>query len=418
MQTLLKDFSHYKVTGDSNSKVFIFGAGTIGRLTDLALKKKGENSVCFIDSDPRKQGKKIQNKSIISPDEFKKFDTESSHIFIACNYFSSIIPFLKKNNFKNFYKVTEILKDIDTYKLYNEIDMEMLFTKLLPLKLERNLAFYNEMCNKETYITNNVLKLKSIDVQITEKCSLKCKDCSNLMQYYKKPVDADFEILSQSINKILNAVDFVDELRVLGGDPFMNKDLEKIINELVKYKNIGRIVVYTNARFIPKNRNLEYLKQPRVILDITDYGIASAAAGKFVEFAKEEGISYSINQCNTWQDCGRIIPNNKKTEKELEHQFSNCCNSDLISLLHGKLYRCPFSANGVNLNAFSSDKTDEIDLRDNSLSKKDIRDKIMYLAFGKKYLTACRFCNGRDYATMNIPAAVQAKSKLDYSHQK
>ena len=104
--------------------------------------------------------------------------------------------------------------------------------------------------------------------------------------------------------------------------------LEKIINELVKYKNIGRIVVYTNARFIPKNRNLEYLKQPRVILDITDYGIASAAAGKFVEFAKEEGISYSINQCNTWQDCGRIIPNNKKTEKELEHQFSNCCNSD------------------------------------------------------------------------------------------
>ena len=40
MQTLLKDFSHYKVTGDSNSKVFIFGAGTIGRLTDLALKKK------------------------------------------------------------------------------------------------------------------------------------------------------------------------------------------------------------------------------------------------------------------------------------------------------------------------------------------------------------------------------------------
>ena len=87
--------------------------------------------------------------------------------------------------------------------------MQMLFTKLLPLKLERNLAFYNEMCNKDTYITNNVLKLKSIDVQITEKCSLKCKDCSNLMQYYKKPIDADFEILTKSIDKILNAVDLI-----------------------------------------------------------------------------------------------------------------------------------------------------------------------------------------------------------------
>ena len=40
MQTSLKDFSHYKAAGDNSSKVFIFGAGTIGRLTDLALKKK------------------------------------------------------------------------------------------------------------------------------------------------------------------------------------------------------------------------------------------------------------------------------------------------------------------------------------------------------------------------------------------
>tara|TARA_B100000965_G_C19047634_1_gene522223 strand:- start:98 stop:307 length:210 start_codon:yes stop_codon:yes gene_type:complete len=60
MQTLLKDFSHYKVTGDNSSKIFIFGAGTIGRLTDLVLKKRGENAVCFIDSDPIKQGGKFK----------------------------------------------------------------------------------------------------------------------------------------------------------------------------------------------------------------------------------------------------------------------------------------------------------------------------------------------------------------------
>ena len=237
------------------------------------------------------------------------------------------------------------------------------------------------------------------------------------MQYYKKPVDSDYKLLVSSMDKIMGSVDFIDELRVLGGDPFMNKELNKIINKLVTYKNVGRIVVYTNARFIPKNQNLDYLKQPRVILDITDYGEASAAADKFVEFAKKEGIAYSVNQCNTWQDCGRIIPNNKKTEKELEHQFNNCCNSDLVSLLHGKLYRCPFSANGVNLKAFEANKDDEINLIDNSISKEELRDKIMHLSFGKKYLTACRFCNGRDYATANIPSAIQAKSKLDYKFQ-
>ena len=416
MQMLLNNFSDFNYKA-LNNKVVIFGAGTIGRLTDLALRKNGIESQLFVDSDPRKQGKEVQNKKIISPDDLKRYDTENTHVFIACNYFSSIVPFLKKNKFKNFYKVTDVLKKIDVYKLYNEIDMDMLFSKLLPLKLERNLAFYNEMCNKEDYVTNNKLVLKSIDVQITEKCSLKCKDCSNLMQYYKKPVDSDYDLLVSSMDKIMSSVDFIDELRVLGGDPFMNKELNKIINKLVTYKNVGRIVVYTNARFIPKNQNLDYLKQPRVILDVTNYGEASAAADKFVEFAKKEGIAYSVNNCNTWQDCGRIIPNNKKTEKELEHQFNNCCNSDLVSLLHGKLYRCPFSANGVNLKAFEANKDDEINLTDNSIGKKELRDKIMHLSFGKKYLTACRFCNGRDYATTNIPSAIQTKSRLDYKFQ-
>ena len=179
---------------NSNLNIFIFGAGTIGRLSDLALKKEGFDVTSFIDSDIRKQGNKIQNKKIISPDELKNFDAKQTHIFIACTYFSSIVPFLKKNNFNNFYIVSDLLKKFDTYKLYNEIDMSLLFAKLLPLKLERNLAFYNEMCNKENYITNDKLVLKSLDVQITEKCSLKCKDCSNLMQYYKKPVDTDYDI--------------------------------------------------------------------------------------------------------------------------------------------------------------------------------------------------------------------------------
>lgn len=416
MQTLLKDFSSFNSRA-LETEIVIFGAGTIGRLTDLALRAKNLKTKIFVDSDPRKQGKIIQNKKIISPDQLKEFNKENTHILIACNYFSSIVPFLKKNQFKHFYKVTEILKSFDVYELYKKIEMDMLFTKLLPLKLERNLAFYNEMCNKENYTLNDILRLKSIDVQITEKCSLKCKDCSNLMQYYKKPKDSDYELLVKSMDKVMNCIDFVDELRVLGGDPFMNKELNKIINHLVSYKNVERIVVYTNARFIPKNQNLDFLKQPRVILDITDYGAASTAASKFVEFAKEQGIAYSINSCNTWQDCGRIIPNNKKNEKELEHQFSNCCNSDLISLLHGKMYRCPFSANGVNLNAFKKDTSDEIDLSDSTINKKDLRDKIMHLAFEKKYLTACKFCNGRDYATDNIPSAIQTKSKLDYEYQ-
>ena len=37
------------------------------------------------------------------------------------------------------------------------------------------------------------LNLNSLDIVLTEKCSLKCKHCSNLMQYYEKPIDNEFD---------------------------------------------------------------------------------------------------------------------------------------------------------------------------------------------------------------------------------
>ena len=76
--------------------------------------------------------------------------------------------------------------------------------ELEPLKVERLVAFYNEMGRKENYIRDGKLNIKTIDIQVTEKCSLKCKDCSNLMQYYKRPQDSNIDILFKSVEKFIS----------------------------------------------------------------------------------------------------------------------------------------------------------------------------------------------------------------------
>jgi len=83
-------------------------------------------------------------------------------------------------------------------------------------------------------------------------------------------------------------------------------------------------------------------------------------------------------------------------------------------LLHGKLYRCPFSANGVNLDAIPQNKEDEVDLLNDQLSVSETRNQIKKLCYEKKYLTACYFCNGRDYNSVDIDSAIQMKKPLDY----
>ncbi len=307
----------------------------------------------------------------------------------------------------------------DCSEILNSVDFSGSNLSINPLKIERWIAFYNAMVKKNKFLETKKLYVKSLDVQVTEKCSLGCKDCSNLMQYYKKPKDSDLYVLMKSIDRFMHCVDEIFEFRVLGGDPFMNKDLHKIIDYLASFDKVNTIAIYTNVRFIPKNQNFDCLKNPKVILDISDYVLLDQKqrkADEFVKILNENNIKYNLARMSVWTDSGRILPYQKRTEKEKENVFNYCCNSDIISLLHGNLYRCPFSANATNLNAIPKDKKDIVDLSDETIPFEVLRHKIYNLVYNKKYLTACNYCNGRDFNTNKIDAAIQKSSNkpLDY----
>ena len=93
--------------------------------------------------------------------------------------------------------------------------------------------------------------------------------------------------------------------------------------------------------------------------------------------------------------------------------FKNCCVNDILTLLNGKLYRCPFSANIMNLNAIPINETDFVDLSNDNKTLEMIKEEILSLYKNKKYLTACSYCNGRDYTTPKIKAAIQTKIPLN-----
>ena len=81
------------------------------------------------------------------------------------------------------------------------------------------------------------------------------------MQYYTKPQNAEMEDLFLSLDKIMSVIDSIDEFRVLGGDPFMNKEMYKVINKLDAYNSGARIAIYTNGQIIPRGENLDALEE-------------------------------------------------------------------------------------------------------------------------------------------------------------
>ncbi len=392
----------------SNGAVILWGAGDLGELLKIAFEKNGLKIDYFCDSNEIKQNKDYLGIPVIAPSKLFSFENKNTNVFISCNYVNVLKKELEKNQFENIFHCFDLLSKTD----FSSIET---IKSIHPLKIERRIDYYKNMCLKEKYESSKILHVKSLDIQITERCSLKCKDCSNLMQYYEKPINSELSVMLDSIEKFVETVDEIYEFRVLGGDPFMSKDLHKVVEKLKTFKKVKKIIIYTNAKIIPKGENLECLKNTKnLMLDIANYGEHSSIHEQLLKILEQNDIKYSTTRYINWQDCGKILPNQNRTLEETKRVFYNCCNSDLISLLHGKLYRCPYSANATNLNAIPTDQTDIVDLTDESIKKEDLKEKIRNLVYGKEYLTACSFCNGRDYKVKRIDAALQTKKPIPF----
>ena len=76
--------------------------------------------------------------------------------------------------------------------------------------------------------------LKRLELDVTSKCSMKCKYCSNMMQYYNNPSDIDKNTVINDLKRVLELVEWIDEVLIIGGEPFMYKNLGYVLNEIEK----------------------------------------------------------------------------------------------------------------------------------------------------------------------------------------
>ncbi|MDP7197822.1 MAG: 4Fe-4S cluster-binding domain-containing protein, partial [SAR202 cluster bacterium] len=339
----------------SSSIVAIHGTSLLGKQVLYALSKRKIKVDFFIDSDEKNQNRLYCNINTISAEKFSNI-APNGHLFIAHDYFIPVMEQLKKLNFNNYYSSVDLLEKTD-FSDGNE------FTKMYPntspLKMERGLQTHkysakiaDRVFNK---VENNEFSIKHIDIVVTERCSLKCRDCANLMQYYQRPQNSDLNILFKSLDRMMQSVDKIYEFRVLGGDPFMNKEMYKVVNKLVKYNNVEQAVIYTNAKIIPKGDNLECLKDKKVRLDITNYGELSSKHDEITSLLDMHNIPYETKIARLWDDIG-TIEYEKKTDKQLKELFRECCARDIFTLFDGTLFKCPVSAHGTKLKSVPFDE--------------------------------------------------------------
>ncbi len=307
-----------------------------------------------------------------------------------------------------FYSILELVENYEVKKHQYGISQDYMSSRLA-------------VCKKthEFYFDEDKLYMRSLDVMVTTKCSLKCEYCSNLMQYYVDPKHTGHEQILSALNILSENVDHISEFRVIGGEPLMNKDWADIVNGISEKNAEARIDIYTNATIAPKDEQLESFQGKNVNFIITDYAELSRNMDKMIEKLTKYNISFNRQQNQRWIDCSSIR-HHKRSVPQLEEVFKQCCVKYVYTLLHGKIYRCPFIANAANLNAIPDNPANYVDLLSN---QNNINQKIRRLVKETNFFPACDFCDGRPYDPSSklgydgkgmIPMGEQVSSPLSY----
>lgn len=389
------EFDILKYNGES--PVVIYGAGVYGEYTLRALEFNGLKPVCFCDR--AKSGKDYLGFHVYDYKFIDSLDNPVVLLAVGAAYQNAAL-FLDELNIQYY----------DIYKLCFEdtvYDIENLSTQA------RDIAFYKRlyMFGKNIYRHGESFFLYSIDWVITERCSLRCKDCSNLMQYYQSPKNISKDMALKQLKRLLDIVDGIFDVRIIGGEPFMNPEMYDILYEALNLDRISNFSIYTNATILPDSKMKELLKNDKIKCEISDYGELARNFPKFVEIMENEKIRYHVVRMNEWHALG-ALKNRDMTEAQMKQLFSHCYCNDLLTLLNGKVYRCPYSAHGRNLNAIPYNEEDEVDLF--SGSREYLRSKLKFMIFEKNFDNACGYCSGRNYHLGSVPPAVQISQPLDY----
>ena len=243
------------------------------------------------------------------------------------------------------------------------------------------------VCNLKIF-SNRYGYYEYLEIPITTKCSLRCKNCSNIIPYYKCRGDYDKSILIRSIKIFLKCINNIVYIRILGGEPFLSDNLKSVILLLLKSRKVQRIEIVTNGTIVIRDRKLiKLLQNSKIVVCISKYSCVDSS--KFIDVLVDNSINYRIDDMKYWMDYCKPI-RRERSERELRRQFSKCrhiCHS----LVNGQVHLCPRSSHGTDLGIIKNNGEDYLDLLDNSMSVDEKRDKLNKL-LSRKYIEACRYC--------------------------
>ncbi|MBF0329421.1 MAG: radical SAM protein [Nitrospirae bacterium] len=392
-----------KVSGEP---VVIFGAGRAGWHIMKVLEYHKVSVTAFSDNDPAKQ-KTYYNCQVLSPEEIaRRFP--GGRVFLGL-FVPDTARSIKKHfqllNFRKIHYDTAAFFFVFLVEVAGRICDEEKLARSIQILFEN----YEEGATHYGYTKKNYFVSPFVTSVITQKCSLRCRDCAQLIPYYENPVHFSAESVIDDLTRYAEAFDVVPEISFHGGEPFLHPYLKDICLQAAAIPNIIFISFVTNGTIMPSEDTLRVLSSCGAdVHQSGGYGPLSRKQDALFEAFGRHNIYSDVMFCLPTEMWIQSSPYNKHARpaainKEL---YKKCVSGKICcQIMDGELHRCPLSAHGGRQGLVPLNTADFVRLHGSGRSESGLTSDIRAFLTREQAISACDYCDPEG-GTL-VPPAIQ-----------
>lgn len=299
--------------------------------------------------------------------------------------------------------VTEIIKNTNQITVSNETfgnDPHYRRAKRLKIEFEdgsvieiKEGSVWNKILTsktKENTITNpsNILDrkihLEFIEIEVTQRCTLSCRNCSKNTPFFKcdnaEFKELDLKQFEQDIVKLNTALE-IDWLYIIGGEPLLYPNLKELVNIIKSKKPSQKACLITNGTLFEKTDDSIIRLFDRIKVSLYA-NVLTEKQKQEIEFrCKRNQIPLSFLKMNNFRE---VFCKEKKEYNDLDHK--KCSQyKRLYCYSYGHFFLCT-SAHSIN-KIIHNKIIDGVSLSDTNA----IENIKKHFLCNTKY-NACHFC--------------------------
>ena len=158
--------------------------------------------------------------------------------------------------------------------------------------------FYVDSLKKHICIYEEYMRLPYIEFHVADHCNLNCKGCVHFSPLVKGKKFADFDMVKRDLLQLKKLVCYIDKIHILGGEPFLNEELDKYIDLVRDVYPFSEISVVTNGLLVMKmnERTEKAFKRNRATIAISSYLPVLGKIDEIIAYVKEKGIDVRCSE--------------------------------------------------------------------------------------------------------------------------